>query len=43
MWLRIVVILAVDLSGLALMSAHTRGKAATGTISGVVFQDYNSN
>ena len=43
MWLRIVVILAVVLSGLALMSAHTRGKAATGTISGVVFQDYNSN
>ncbi len=42
-WLRVTMIVAVVASGFALMTVRSRGAAATGSITGTVFQDYNGN
>lgn len=43
LWLRLTMMLAVVVSGFAFMTGGSRGAAATGTISGNVFQDFNGN
>ncbi len=43
LWIRLAMMLAVAASGFGLMSIRSRGAAATGTISGTVFQDFNGN
>jgi uncharacterized repeat protein (TIGR01451 family) len=42
-WLRLVMMLTVVVSGFVFMTGGSRGAAATGTISGNVFQDFNAN
>ncbi|MEP7274327.1 MAG: hypothetical protein ABI882_22735, partial [Acidobacteriota bacterium] len=42
-WFRVLMILAVIGSGLSLLTVRGSSAAATGTISGTVFQDYNGN
>jgi hypothetical protein len=43
LWLRLMMMLAVVVSGFVFMTGGSRGAAATGTISGNVFQDFNGN